>query len=202
MIGRNHRRILQDGDEIGIVNEARFSFRYPRKREASAFSQQYTIQEQLGKGHFASVYLCIEKSTGVRYAVKKFEKRAGPSERSRLEGLEQEIGVLMGVSHPSLLCLKDTFDEDDNIYLVLELAPEGELFNLIVTKQKLTENEARKLFVQLFQAVKYLVSFLRSPLPVGESANGSAPARSKHRSSRHQTREHSSRRQGAQSQAR
>jgi Protein kinase domain len=64
----------------------------------------------------------------------------------------------MGVSHPNLLCLKDTFDEDDGVYLVLELAPEGELFNWIVMKQKLTEVESRKVFVQLFQAVKYLVS--------------------------------------------
>jgi serine/threonine-protein kinase Chk2 len=112
----------------------------------------------LGKGHFASVYLCVEKSTGMRFAVKKFEKRVGPGERTKLEGLQQEIGVLMAVSHPSLLCLKDTFDEDDGIYLVLELAPEGELFNWIVMKQKLTESETRKVFIQLFQAVKDLVS--------------------------------------------
>lgn len=128
--------------------------------------QQYSIQEQLGKGHFASVYLCIEKCTGMRYAVKKFEKRTGEKARSQVDGLQQEIAVLMGVSHPSLLCLKDTFDEDDGVYLVLELAPEGELFNWIVMKQKLTEDETRKVFVQLFQAVKYLVScaFLPSAL--------------------------------------
>jgi len=93
----------------------------------------------------------------MRYAVKKFEKRHGPGEKSRIEGLQQEIGVLMSVSHPSLLCLKDTFEEDDGVYLVLELAPEGELFNWIVMKQKLTEDESRKVFVQLFQAIKYLV---------------------------------------------
>ena len=39
---------------------------------------------------------------------------------------------------------------------MLELAPEGELFNLIVTKQKLTEAETRKVFIQLFQGTKYL----------------------------------------------
>jgi serine/threonine-protein kinase Chk2 len=32
------------------------------------------------------------------------------------------------------------------------------LFNWIVMKQKLTEAETRKVFVQLFQGVKYLVS--------------------------------------------
>lgn len=64
------------------------------------------------------------------------------------------------MSHPNLLCLRDTFDEVDGVYLVLELAPEGELFNLIVMKQKLTEEETRRVFVQLFQGVRYLVRLL------------------------------------------
>jgi serine/threonine-protein kinase CHEK2 len=156
-VGRNKRRELQEDDEIAILDQARYIFKYPLKRNTHKFRQQYTIQEQLGKGHFASVYLCVEKTSGTRFAVKKFEKRTGPGEKSKIEGLQQEIAVLMGVSHPALLCLKDTFDEDDGTYLVLELATEGELFNWIVMKQKLTEVEARKVFIQLFQAVKYLV---------------------------------------------
>lgn len=164
-VGRNKRRELHDGDEIDILGEARFLFRYPRVRDNGAFRQQFTIQGQLGKGHFATVYLATEKSSGVHYAVKKFEKRSGPGERSKVEGLQQEIAVLMGVSHPNVLCLKDTFDERDGVYLVLELAPEGELFNYIVMKQKLSEEETRKVFVQLFQGVKYLVSTLQKHSP-------------------------------------
>jgi len=165
-VGRNKRRDLQDGDEIAILDEARFIFRYPRTRVTHGFKQQYTIQQQLGKGHFASVYLCVEKCSGMRFAVKKFEKRTGPGERSRVEGLQQEIAVLMGVSHPNVLCLKDTFDDPDGVYLVLELAQEGELFNWIVMKSKLTEPDTRKLFIQLFMGVKYLVSiFLPTPDP-------------------------------------
>jgi len=158
LVGRNKRRELHEGDEIAILDQARYVFRYPLRRNTHRFRQLYTLQEQLGKGHFASVYLCAEKATGIRYAVKKFEKRSGPGEKSKVDGLQQEIAVLMSVSHPTLLCLKDTYDEDDGVYLVLELATEGELFNWIVMKQKLTEDETRKVFVQLFQAVKYLVS--------------------------------------------
>jgi serine/threonine-protein kinase Chk2 len=158
IVGRNKRRELLDGDEISILDQARFIFRYPRSRGTSQFQQQFKIQGQLGKGHFATVYLATEQSTGVRFAVKKFEKRGGPGERSKVEGLQQEIAVLKGVSHPNMLCLKDTFDEHDGVYLVLELAPEGELFNWIVMKHKLSEPETRKIFVQLFQGVKYLVS--------------------------------------------
>ena len=158
MVGRNQRRELEDQDEIAVHGKARFIFRYPHSRETSAFLQQYTLLEKLGKGHFAEVYLCVEKSSGRRYAVKIFSKPPGMEDRSKTEGLQQEIGVLMGVSHPNVLCLKDTFNERDRVYLVLELAPEGELFNFIVMKQKLSEDETRKLFRQLFQGIKYLVS--------------------------------------------
>ncbi len=146
---------VSDSIDNGVKNMRKnLEFRY----ENSAFLQQYTLLEKLGKGHFAEVFLCIEKSTGQRYAVKIFTKQPGVEERSKTEGLQQEIAVLMGVSHPNMLCLKDTFDEPNAVYLVLELAAEGELFNWIVMKQKLTEDETRKVFIQLFQGVKYLVS--------------------------------------------
>ena len=157
LLGRNKRRELEDGDEITLVdNAARFIFRYPKSRITSAFHKQYRILQQLGKGHFATVYLCIERTTGHKYAVKKFERRMGDSQRSQTEGLQQEIAVLMSVSHPNVLCLKDNFEETDGVYLVLELAAEGELFNWIVARQKLTEAETRKVFIQLFQGIKYL----------------------------------------------
>lgn len=157
IVGRNKRRELEDGDEITVLDVARFVFRYPRSRDASSFRQQYRIQQQLGKGHFATVYRCVERSTGINYAVKRFEKRGGDSQRQDNEGLRQETAVLMGVNHPNVLCLKDTFDESDAVYLVLELAPEGELFNWIVSHEKLTEGETRHVFRQLFHGIKYLV---------------------------------------------
>ncbi|KAG7127370.1 serine/threonine-protein kinase fhkC like [Verticillium longisporum] len=156
IVGRNQRRELREQDEIAVLDKARFIFRYPKSRQTSPFHQSYTLLQKLGKGHFAEVFLCVEKSTGQQYAVKVFSKTPGMEERSKQEGLQQEIAVLMGVSHPNVLCLKDTFNERNAVYLVLELAPEGELFNFIVMKQKVSEDETRKLFKQLFQGIKYL----------------------------------------------
>lgn len=163
IVGRNKHRELEDGDEVSILNEARFVFRYPHSRDANSFRQQYRVQQQLGKGHFATVYLCVEMATGKQYAVKIFEKRPRDSQRSQLQENEfhQEIALLKGVNHPSLLFLKEIFDENDEVYLVLELAPEGELFNLIVSKGKLTESETRHIFWQLFEGLKYLVRILK-----------------------------------------
>ncbi|KAI4202885.1 MAG: hypothetical protein LQ350_002256 [Teloschistes chrysophthalmus] len=155
MLGRNKRQELEDGDQISILDEARFTFRYPLSRAGNAFRTQYRILQQLGKGHFATVYLCVERTTGMQFAVKRFEKRPGDSQ-SKTDGLQQEIGVLKAISHPNVLCLQETYDEDDGVYIVLELAPEGELFNTIVMKQKLTEDESRSVFIQLFQGIRYL----------------------------------------------
>ncbi|KAL2837514.1 cytochrome P450 [Aspergillus pseudoustus] len=156
IVGRNKHRELEDGDEVTILDEARFVYRYPRTKNINGFRQQYRVLQQLGKGHFATVYLCVERATGTQYAVKMFEKRLGDSQKSQNESLMQEVGLLMSVSHKNLLCLKDTFDESDGVYLVLELAPEGELFNMIISKQKFTENETRHIFLQLFEGLKYL----------------------------------------------
>jgi serine/threonine-protein kinase Chk2 len=159
IVGRNKRRELKDRDEIIILDKARFIFRYPKTiTEGKIFSQKYSIRQKIGKGHFSEVFSCVEKSTGHVYAVKVFTKSPGDLP-SKIDSLQQEIAIFMGIDHPNILYAKDTFDEQDAVYLVLELAPEGELFNLIVEKQKLSEEETRKIFLQIFQAVKYLVTF-------------------------------------------
>jgi pSer/pThr/pTyr-binding forkhead associated (FHA) protein len=160
IVGRNQSRVLQDRDEVAIMARARFLFRYPKNQAANSFDQQYMLLEELGRGHFAEVFLCVEKSTGQRYAVKIFNKTAGTKHHGLPEGLEGEIGMLMAVSHPNILCIKDAFhaDKESRIHMVMELAPEGELFNYIDMNQKLDETKAHDVFTQLFNGVKYLVS--------------------------------------------
>lgn len=162
IVGRNKHRALEDGDEISILNEARFCFRYPQTKVTNSFRQQYKILQALGEGHFAAVYLCVDRASGQQYAVKWFRRRSSESQKAQTDSLQQEIALLMSINHPSLLCLKETFDENDGVYLVTELAREGELFNLIVSKQKLSEDETRHIFRQLFEGLKYLVRLLRS----------------------------------------
>lgn len=132
---------------------------------SSDFHDTYDLGQQLGSGHFATVHLAVEKKSGQEFAVKIFRKRRS-DDKARTSGLQQEIAVLMSVSHPNVLCLQGTYDEDDGVYLVLELAAEGELFNYIINKSKLTEEETRKIFVQLFNGLKYLVCYPCAPLGV------------------------------------
>ena len=153
IVGRNRRRTLAQGDEITVAGGEVFMFRYPHHATANRFKDYYTLGQRLGAGHFATVHIATEKSTGVNFAVKVFRKPRGSS----LTGLQQEIAVLMSVSHPNVLCLKETFEEDDGVYLILELAGGGELFNYIISEGVLSENMTRRVFLQLFNGLKYLV---------------------------------------------
>ncbi|KAF8464560.1 kinase-like domain-containing protein [Kalaharituber pfeilii] len=155
IVGRNKRRSLKQGDEITVAGGAVFVFRYPHHATAGRFEDSYTLGQRLGSGHFATVHIATEKRTGNNFAVKIF-KKPKTDEKSRLTGLHQEVAVLMSVSHPNVLCLKETFDEDDGVYLVLELANEGELFEYIIQKGKLSESDSRKVFIQLLNGLKYL----------------------------------------------
>ncbi|KAL7272200.1 hypothetical protein RUND412_005006 [Rhizina undulata] len=51
---------------------------------------------------------------------------------------------------------QEVYSEEDGIYLGLELASEGDLFIYIHHHGKLTEDETRTIFVQLFNGLKYL----------------------------------------------
>ena len=163
-VGHYERREINDGDQICIHNVATFVFRYSSCGSKKDFRKQYRVESVLGKGRFAVVHLITEKATGVQYAVKhingskKVGQNAMRDRKCELKTSFREVALLMALRHSNVLCLRDAFFDMGGVYLVLEFAPEGELFNWIVENHKLTEPEAHKVTWQLFQGVSYLVS--------------------------------------------
>ncbi|KAL1635336.1 serine/threonine protein kinase [Neofusicoccum ribis] len=126
------------------------------------FLRRYDHVELLAKGHFAQVFLSRNKVTGVLYAVKILS----PKQKGVVESIRNEIDSLTELHHQHIIHLVDIMVQDtmDTVYLVLELATEGELFNWVVMKQKLTESETRKVFSQIFSALAFMVSLSKSYL--------------------------------------
>ncbi|BFZ62751.1 serine/threonine protein kinase [Saitoella coloradoensis] len=162
-LGRNNRQRLHNGDEISLTHsrgkdeDVSFIFKQSRgkKGKGKTFDEAFILGKTLGSGHFAEVKLGIERASGTQFAIKVFKRK--PHQRSKDAGnLAQEIGILMGATHPYITCIREVFDEDQFIYIVMELAPGGELFDLIIERQKLTENETRHIFLQLLTGLKYL----------------------------------------------
>ena len=69
-----------------------------------------------------------------------------------------EIKILKSVSHPNIIKLEDVIDTKDFLYIILELADGGELFDKINEKRRLSETEAKLYFYQMALAISYLHS--------------------------------------------
>ncbi|RYP90059.1 hypothetical protein DL770_003839 [Monosporascus sp. CRB-9-2] len=94
---------------------------------------------------------------------KVFAVKRGAGGRSMIDEF-QAFREFVQHGHPNIIRMVDLFFEPNlgQAYLILEVAPEGELFNYIVTKTKLTEMEARGIFLQLFSALQFLMWHLKS----------------------------------------
>ena len=72
--------------------------------------------------------------------------------RSRLT---REIAILRRLRHPNLVMLRDVLASRDKVYVVMEFVAGGELFDRVAAEGPLPENEARRLFQQLADALAY-----------------------------------------------
>ncbi len=72
------------------------------------------------------------------------------------ESVMNEVKLLRKVDHPCIIRLEDVVETTDTLYIVLELADGGELFDKIIAKTKLQEAEAKLHFYQILSAIEYL----------------------------------------------
>lgn len=123
----------------------------------SAFHMNYELKEEIGVGSTSKCYRCRKKSTGTEYACKVIDKRQVEMKFSGL--LDQfflEIKVLKSLNHPNIIHLEDTFETADRIYIVMEMMKGGELFDYVVEKGTLSEEEASILVRKITSAVAHM----------------------------------------------
>lgn len=127
------------------------------KMYPSALNNKYTMTLELGKGACGTVYLGVRKSDFKQVAVKVISKK---SEAVSMVGVPEmnEVSLLKKIDHPCIIKLEDVIEQPNHIYIILEYADGGELFDKIIEKTKLSESEAKLHFYQMLSAIKYLHS--------------------------------------------
>jgi len=126
---------------------------YFPKHSKSDLERKYEIGKQLGKGNFSIVKKCVNRETGMEYALKIIDKE---QVKGKEEMIETECEILRRVSHPNIISMIETFDTDTKLYVVMDLATGGELFDRIVAKGSYTEKDASKLVKKMLEAIAYL----------------------------------------------
>ena len=115
----------------------------------------YQIGERLGEGTFGTVVKATHAIAGERVAVKVLEKKR-MQQADDIERVGREIQILKLLKHPYVIRLWEIIYEKDKIYLSMEFAAKGELFQHIVKHRRCREPEARRFFVQIMSGVAYL----------------------------------------------
>ncbi|KAK7111612.1 maternal embryonic leucine zipper kinase-like [Littorina saxatilis] len=113
----------------------------------------YHLRETIGSGGFAKVKLAYHALTGEKVAIKIMDKKALGEDLPRVK---TEIAAMQELCHQHICKLYQVIETDDRFYMILEYCPEGELFDYIVSKDRLEEEEARIFFRQIVAAVAYI----------------------------------------------
>jgi hypothetical protein len=123
----------------------------------ATFYMNYELRDEIGVGSTSKCYRCVRKADGTEYACKVIDKRQVEMKFSGL--LDQffvEIRVLQSLNHPNIIRLEDTFESPDRIYMVMEMMKGGELFDYVVEKGTLSEEEASVLVRKITSAVAHM----------------------------------------------
>jgi serine/threonine protein kinase len=130
-----------------------------QQQNKATFYMNYELRDEIGVGSTSKCYKCIKKSDGKEYACKVIDKRQVEMKFSGL--LDQffvEIKVLKALKHPNIIKLEDTFESPDRIYMIMEIMQGGELFDYVVEKGTLSEEEASVLVRKITSAVAHMHS--------------------------------------------
>mmetsp|Transcript_8889 Transcript_8889/g.22399 ORF Transcript_8889/g.22399 Transcript_8889/m.22399 type:complete len:500 (+) Transcript_8889:126-1625(+) len=109
-------------------------------------------KKKLGEGSYGSVSKAKHKMLGTVRACKTISK----AQMKNLDRFKQEINIMKMMDHPNIIKLYESFDDHRNIYLVMELAVGGELFDRIIEAGHFTEVQAAMLMQQIVRAIYYM----------------------------------------------
>jgi len=114
----------------------------------------FEIGKPLGKGKFGNVYLAREKRSKYIVALKVIFKhqvqKAGCEHQ-----LRREIEIQSHLRHPNILRLYGYFYDDSRVYMILEYASKGELYNALKSVGKFDDVQAATYIYQLADALSY-----------------------------------------------
>jgi len=115
---------------------------------------QFILGKNLGIGAFGKVKEATHVVTGHKVAVKILNK-AKIKQLGMEEKVQREINILHLCTHPHIIRLYEVIDTPTDIFLVIEYVSNGELFDYIVSKGRLSADEARNFFHQIISGVEY-----------------------------------------------
>ncbi|XP_012968540.1 serine/threonine-protein kinase PLK4 isoform X2 [Mesocricetus auratus] len=120
--------------------------------------EDFKVGNLLGKGSFAGVYRAESIHTGLEVAIKMIDKKA-MYKAGMVQRVQNEVKIHCQLKHPSILELYNYFEDNNYVYLVLEMCHNGEMNRYLKNRMKpFSESEARQFMHQIITGMLYLHS--------------------------------------------
>jgi len=116
---------------------------------------KYDLIKTIGTGTSGKVKLAIQRSTGKEVAIKIISKQFLQQSPDLSEKIHREIALMKLLKHPNILNLIDISEDQKCFYIIEEYAPNGTLFDKILT---LNVEESVKYFREIVYGLEYLHS--------------------------------------------
>lgn len=126
------------------------------KRARANIEDWYSVDKEIGRGSYGTVYLGKDKETEEKVAVKIIRKN--PSSKRQTKFLEREIKILQSVDHANVINTVDVFEDEKQVALVSEFMEGGELFDRIIADKAFTEEKAKAVTRQMLSGIEHLHS--------------------------------------------
>lgn len=114
----------------------------------------YEVIRLLGSGNYAKVYL-VKNSSDAKFALKIVNKLSIKSKNAE-EFIKNERNILTNISHPNIVKLEKSFQDNENLYFLLEFCEGGELYSILQDCGKFTENSVQFYAANIILALEYL----------------------------------------------
>jgi serine/threonine protein kinase len=110
-------------------------------------------------GSTSAVHRCVNKTTDQHFACKVIDcEQMEERFAGMMAQFQTEVAALTNLRHSAIIRLYDVYLTGSKIYIVMELMEGGELFDYVVQKGTLTEEEASKIVRKVTSAIAYMHS--------------------------------------------
>ncbi|MCI19550.1 calcium-dependent protein kinase 32-like, partial [Trifolium medium] len=115
---------------------------------------RYELGRELGRGEFGITYLCKDRQTGEELACKSISKNKLRTAID-IEDLRRQVEIMRHLpEHPNIVSLKDTYEDEDDVHLVMELCQGRNLLDRIVARGHYTECSAASVIKTVVEVVQ------------------------------------------------
>ena len=154
----NSKEIPLDDTDIQYLKENEiifFTFDNSSFKSSNHFNQ-YKFIRWIKSGGYGQVFLSKHVYSKKEYAIKQIDTTDFSNED--LYNISREHLILRSMLHKNVIRCHDSFAHNNKFYTVMDFAEGGELTLLLKDKGALSEDEAKKIFKQIYEAVCYIHS--------------------------------------------